>query len=354
MVGARAAALGAGWGRRRLLSGVAAVAARQPVGAGATLGDLLSRTKPVVTVRSGGSVQDAVKKMTTAKVGTLFVEDESGVLVGIVKEKGIIACVAARGPEAGASMVTEVMDKEFAWGGPSTTVREALELLHRSKQDHLPIVVPPESGSSARQVRALDATSLLSSKHIIGQYYYELVGAYPEQLSAEERAALESELAGRGGGALPTVKMLIKTKEEANKSKGSLGTMVLNTLAQDRISVAECIKQMHKFQLGSVAVMDVVRDETLLKGIATEQDIVRRVLGQGRDPAKTPLVDIMTSQGLATVTTKETLLGCAYKMIEANVRHLPVVSPKGSHILAIVSSKDVVAFFVETWSKEAR
>ena len=71
----------------------------------------------------------------------------------------------------------------------------------------------------------------------------------------------------------------------AGKARGS-STL---TVPPD-ITVAMAVEVLNENQVGSVLVMDGAR----LVGIFTERDILRRVVGERRDPATTKVSDVMT------------------------------------------------------------
>ena len=76
-----------------------------------------------------------------------------------------------------------------------------------------------------------------------------------------------------------------------------------------------------------------------LEGIVTEQDIVRRVVAAGRDPASTPLFQVMTAHP-DTVGPQEPAIKGLQMMEDGGYRHLPVVSQ--GRILGLISRVDYV------------
>jgi len=74
-----------------------------------------------------------------------------------------------------------------------------------------------------------------------------------------------------------------------------------------------------------------------LEGIVTEQDIVRRVVAMGMDPASTLLSHVMTANP-DTIGPDELAIQGLRMMEDGGYRHLPVVS--GGHILGIISRAD--------------
>ena len=67
-------------------------------------------------------------------------------------------------------------------------------------------------------------------------------------------------------------------------------------------SVAEAIKKMLDFHVGAVAIID---RERRVAGIFTERDVLRKFSLSGRDPAQTPVRELMTTPvELATSQTR--------------------------------------------------
>jgi CBS domain-containing protein len=74
-----------------------------------------------------------------------------------------------------------------------------------------------------------------------------------------------------------------------------------------------------------------------LEGIMTEQDIVRRVVAMGQNPATTILSEVMTTEP-DTIGPDELAIKGLRMMEDGGYRHLPVV--RGGRILGIVSRSD--------------
>ena len=110
-------------------------------------------------------------------------------------------------------------------------------------------------------------------------------------------------------------------------------------------SVLEAARVMSERSVGAVLVID----EGRLVGIFTERDILRRVVAEGRDPAKEPLATVVTRDVL-TCTPATPLDECRALMTTRRLRHLPVVGPDG--LCGVISSGDVLAFQVAEQQSE--
>ena len=99
-------------------------------------------------------------------------------------------------------------------------------------------------------------------------------------------------------------------------------------------SVREAVKLMKDKNIGSILVVEEAR----LVGIFTERDLVRLV-AEGADLDK-PLSEVMTKNPI-TVSPEEPLVVAVAKMVEHNIRHLPVVDSKGT-VIGMLSIRDVI------------
>ena len=85
-------------------------------------------------------------------------------------------------------------------------------------------------------------------------------------------------------------------------------------------SVSDAIKKMLDFHVGAVAIVD---SERRVAGIFTERDVLRKFSLSGRDPAQTPVRELMTTP--VELATSQTGPGEALiTMVERHFRHLPV------------------------------
>ena len=100
-------------------------------------------------------------------------------------------------------------------------------------------------------------------------------------------------------------------------------------------TVAEATRLMTTSNIGIVAVLDGDR----LVGVFSERDVVRRVVERGRDPRRTQLSEVMTTE-LIVADADEDYQKAMSKMDRANVRHLPVVSE--GRLLSMISIRDLL------------
>lgn len=89
---------------------------------------------------------------------------------------------------------------------------------------------------------------------------------------------------------------------------------------QARTSLVEAAGAMRDHDVGSVLVLD----DTTVRGIVTDRDIVVRAVAEGRDPAATVLAHI-SSEDPVSVTEDDTVDHAVELMRLHAVRRLPVV-----------------------------
>jgi CBS domain-containing protein len=96
------------------------------------------------------------------------------------------------------------------------------------------------------------------------------------------------------------------------------GTQVLSIGSDATALDAALLMNEHK--IGSL----VVSDNGRLRGIVTERDILRRVVAERRDPAKTKVAEVMTTE-VACCRLSTKVDEARGVMKNRRIRHLPVV-----------------------------
>jgi len=109
---------------------------------------------------------------------------------------------------------------------------------------------------------------------------------------------------------------------------------------QRAATVAEASRIMTTNNVGIVAVLDGDR----LVGVFSERDVVQRVVEFGRDPGRTQLTEVMTTD-LIVADADEDYQKAMSKMDRANIRHLPIVSD--GRLLSMISIRDLLRVHIE-------
>lgn len=106
-------------------------------------------------------------------------------------------------------------------------------------------------------------------------------------------------------------------------------------------STREAINVMSEKNFGSVVI---VNDDQTVAGIVTERDLMTRLLYKKKDPDKTKLKDIMTSE-VRLAKEDDNLLDWLRIMSNERFRHLPIVD-ENNKIVSMMSQGDFVSY---TW-----
>jgi len=110
--------------------------------------------------------------------------------------------------------------------------------------------------------------------------------------------------------------------------------------------VLDAVRLMNDQRVGAVAV---VRDG-VLAGIFTERDLMIRVVLEDKDPGKTAVSDVMTSNCISA--KKDMTMGEALQiMTEHHFRHLPVIDDHNK-VLGLLSIRNLLHQRVDKLSQE--
>ncbi len=112
-------------------------------------------------------------------------------------------------------------------------------------------------------------------------------------------------------------------------------------------TVLEVARMMVEHNIGAVPVLQ----NGQLAGIFSERDLMSRVVVSGKDPAQTPVSEVMTEDPL-TVAPDEKLEICMTLMKRHGFRHLPVCS--GRELKGVVSLRDMMLHDLDAKDDEVR
>src|SRR3712207_4518174 len=96
----------------------------------------------------------------------------------------------------------------------------------------------------------------------------------------------------------------------------------------------EAARRMAENCCGGLLVMEDGR----ALGLFSERDLLARVVAEGRDPDRTPVREVMTTD-LQTIDADEPVSSAIRRMDEGGFRHLLVV--EGDHVLGLLSTRDI-------------
>jgi|SRR5436190_19005327 len=102
-------------------------------------------------------------------------------------------------------------------------------------------------------------------------------------------------------------------------------------------TVADAVRKMNDLSIGAL----VVRDGGHVTGIFTERDVLRRVVGEGRQPGETMVAEVMTAD-IVCCRPETEIDDVASMMKDRRVRHVPVID-SDHELVGLVSMGDVNA-----------
>jgi len=103
-------------------------------------------------------------------------------------------------------------------------------------------------------------------------------------------------------------------------------------------TVLEAAVLMNEHKVGGLVVIE----DAQVAGMFTERDVLRRVVGEQRDPARTTVGEVMTGE-VACCTPETTLEEARGAMKNRRIRHLPVMDGD-RRLVGLISIGDLNAY----------
>jgi CBS domain-containing protein len=107
-----------------------------------------------------------------------------------------------------------------------------------------------------------------------------------------------------------------------------------------RTTVQEAARLMKSEDVGA---LPVIRDDGSRKlvGVITDRDITIRVVAEGRNAERSLVEEVMSTNGLATARTNDSIEDVMKVMGKEQVRRIPIVN-ENDEVVGVVSQADVV------------
>jgi CBS domain-containing protein len=102
--------------------------------------------------------------------------------------------------------------------------------------------------------------------------------------------------------------------------------------------VSKVAQLMKKQDIGPVLIVDNEQARTLV-GIVTDRDLALKIVGEGRDPQKTKVEEVMTRK-LVTCHADDDVDNAIKAMAQYQLRRIPVVGDN-NRLVGIISQADV-------------
>jgi len=132
-------------------------------------------------------------------------------------------------------------------------------------------------------------------------------------------------------------------RDNAEEKEGDVTLRVKDVMVKevvtidDNVTVKEAADVMNRFEIG--CLIAVRRGKAM--GILTERDILKRIVADAKDAAKTKVKDVMTSP-LVVAEPSMDLAEAVKLMFQMKIKKLPVVD--GKRLVGLVSLTDIARF----------
>lgn len=128
---------------------------------------LRTKESRVVTVRSGSTVEEAIRLMKSENISSLVVKDvcrtEGNALAGVLSERDIVYALLAKGAAILRQPVSELMSRNPVTCAPTDSLRLVLDLMDEHHIRHLPVL---DDGTLIGVVSARDLNRLQRNEFI--------------------------------------------------------------------------------------------------------------------------------------------------------------------------------------------
>ena len=119
------------------------------------------------------------------------------------------------------------------------------------------------------------------------------------------------------------------------------------TYVTPEMSVSDAAARMANVKIGAVIVLE----NSKLVGIFTERDLLNRVVSAGKDPRKTKISDVMTTN-VAVCSADDTYENCLAQMKQIGCRHMPIV--ESDRLLGVLSMRDLLKHHISVQDAEIK
>jgi CBS domain-containing protein len=124
-------------------------------------------------------------------------------------------------------------------------------------------------------------------------------------------------------------------------SVGRLCVRTVHTASPDE-TILEAARRMAREETGSLVILDL---ERLPIGILSDRDVMMRCVAEGKDPASTPVSELMSTP-VASVRESMPIEEALAQMASCHVRRMPVVDDD-DRLVGILALDDVLELLVE-------
>lgn len=322
-----------------------------------TLDSILENETLPPLVREHDTVMEVARQMSASRKGALIIEDlepdrssmdsyENMVgstvgkrLIGVFTPKDLLLRVIGAGLDAAMTTVGEVMTPNPETVLPTTTLVDAMHVMHEHKFLHLPVV--DEAGTIVGMVDVLSLCYGTFAHNAAAEggeadwhSFWDVSLALAK--TDDERSEVMSVGHSVTGSRTSRARRMGRSRSHTASSRGSTARREAEgalrpvsklrprqvTRIDEFITVAEAAQRMRHARVEAVVVTNEIGE---LRGILTDTDITRRVLAQDIDPEICTVAEVMTVNP-SCVRSDDQAIEAITKMLEGRFKHLPVLN----------------------------
>jgi CBS domain-containing protein len=101
---------------------------------------LKSKGRDVITAKATDKLSSIAQTLATKKIGAIIILSDSGKIEGIISERDVVRCLAAKGARALDVPVSKVMTKGVKTCSDEDSETELMALMTENRIRHLPVV----------------------------------------------------------------------------------------------------------------------------------------------------------------------------------------------------------------------
>ncbi len=267
-----------------------------------TLGDVVRRSEPLVTVQPTDSVVELARVLHEKRVDAVAVLRFDGEFLGLITSRDIATCVARRDD------LSEITAEAIMTTSPITLTHKespvrALSIMRSGRFRHIPVM------QDNKLIGIVDVLHLAYDAITRLQASYDMIPS---------RRTFDFLRAARATIEKPTLRPIVEASP-------------LVTLKRKN-TVTEACEAIVRNHLAAVVIVD---EHGILDGIFTCRDVSTRVVAKELDPDE-PLENVMTLNP-DSASPDFTILESLQRMQACSYRHLPVVEDHSRKVVGLVN-----------------
>jgi CBS domain-containing protein len=285
----------------------------------------------VISISSDSTLKDAIEAMQKDNLGSILIS-ENNILKGIVTERDLITKIEDHSQDFSQIPIVDFMTKNPQFLQKSNTIEDCIKLISRKEFRHIPIC--DKDGTTQSIVSINDIL-----KFIINLFPERIhgLGILTEWVVQEEQTSdlsIDVEENEKGQKNVDAGLFLAPLRKVPS---ARLVTMDVNSSVQD------ILKKMKEKSTTAIALVEY---ETILRGIITERDIIKKVLLKHDLKKEISIKEFMTPNP-HSLLSRHLIAFAINNMFHFKYRNILIVN-EDRFPLFLVSLMDILKYISET------